>query len=165
MEHKFSRSYPKRKSGAHFIGHINRINKKDIIDLKKQNIYESYLGSDHIGKTGIEYFYENKLHGFPGYKKIEVDANNKVIRTIETVEPTHGDDITLSIDYKLQKTAEKAFGSYKGAMVAMDPSNGEILTYVSQPTYDPNLFTNGIDENNWKRLNDSIHKPLLDRVV
>ncbi|MFL2980759.1 MAG: penicillin-binding protein 2 [Methylophilaceae bacterium] len=165
LEHKFSRSYPKRKSGAHFIGHINRINKKDIIDLKKQNIYESYLGSDHIGKTGIEYFYENKLHGFPGYKKIEVDANNKVIRTIETVEPTHGDDITLSIDYKLQKTAEKAFGSYKGAMVAMDPSNGEILTYVSQPTYDPNLFTNGIDENNWKRLNDSIHKPLLDRVV
>lgn len=165
LEHKFSRSYPKRKSGAHFIGHINRINKKDIIDLKKQNIYESYLGSDHIGKTGIEYFYEKKLHGFPGYKKIEVDANNKVIRTIETVEPTHGDDITLSIDYKLQKTAEKAFGSYKGAMVAMDPSNGEILTYVSQPTYDPNLFTNGIDENNWKRLNDSIHKPLLDRVV
>ena len=165
LEHKFSRSYPKQKSGAHFIGHINRINKKDVIELKKQNIYENYLGSDHIGKTGIEYFYENKLHGFPGYKKIEVDVNNKVIRTIETVEPTHGDDITLSIDYKLQKTAEKAFGSYKGAMVAMDPSNGEILAYVSQPTYDPNLFTNGIDEKNWKRLNDSIHKPLLDRVV
>ena len=165
LEHKFSRSYPKRKSGAHFIGHINRINKKDIINLKKQKIYESYLGLDHIGKTGIEYFYENKLHGLPGYKKIEVDANNKVIRTIETVEPRHGDDITLSIDYELQKTAEKAFGNYKGAMVAMNPHNGEILAYVSQPTYDPNLFTNGIDENNWRRLNDSIHKPLLDRVV
>ena len=165
LKHKFSRSYPKQESGAHFIGHINRINKKDIINLKKQKIYESYLGLDHIGKTGIEYFYENKLHGLPGYKKIEVDANNKVIRTIETVEPRHGDDITLSIDYELQKTAEKAFGNYKGAMVAMNPNNGEILAYVSQPTYDPNLFTNGIDENNWKRLNDSIHKPLLDRVV
>ncbi len=165
LKHKFSRSYPKEKSGAHFIGYINRINKADIKKLKKSNTYESYMGLDHIGKTGIELFYENKLHGFPGYKKIEVDANNKVIRTLETIEPTHGKDITLSIDYKIQKVAEKAFGSYKGAMVAMDPKNGEVIAYVSQPAFNPNLFTNGIDEINWKRLNNSIHKPLLDRVV
>ena len=165
LKHKFSRSYPKEKSGAHFIGYINRINKKDIKKLKKSNNYKSYMGLDHIGQTGIEFFYENKLHGFPGYKKIEVDANNKVIRTIETVEPTHGKDIILSVDYKIQKVAEKAFGSYKGAMVAMNPKNGEVIAYVSQPTFNPNLFTNGIDEINWKRLNSSIHKPLLDRVV
>ena len=165
LKHKFSRSYPKEKSGAHFIGYINRINKKDIKKLKKSNNYKSYMGLDHIGQTGIEFFYENKLHGFPGYKKIEVDANNKVIRTIETVEPKHGKDIILSVDYKIQKVAEKAFGSYKGAMVAMNPKNGEVIAYVSQPTFNPNLFTNGIDEINWKRLNSSIHKPLLDRVV
>ena len=165
LKHKFSRSYPKEKSGAHFIGYINRINKKDIKKLKKSNNYKSYMGLDHIGQTGIEFFYENKLHGFPGYKKIEVDANNKVIRTIETVEPIHGKDIILNIDYKIQKVAEKAFGSYKGAMVAMNPKNGEVIAYVSQPTFNPNLFTNGIDEINWKRLNSSIHKPLLDRVV
>ena len=165
LKHKFSRAYPKEKSGAHFIGHINRINKKDIMKLKKENTFQSYMGLDHIGKTGIEYFYEDKLHGFPGYKKIEVDANNKVIRTIETIEPTHGSDIALSIDYKIQQTAERAFGNYKGALVAMNPKNGEVLAYVSQPSYNPNLFTNGIDEANWKRLNNSIHKPLLDRVV
>jgi len=165
LKHKFSRSYPKAKSGAHFIGYINRINKKDIKKLKKSNNYKSYMGLDHIGQTGIEFFYENKLHGFPGYKKIEVDANNKVIRTIETVEPIHGKDIILNIDYKIQKVAEKAFGSYKGAMVAMNPKNGAVIAYVSQPTFNPNLFTNGIDEINWKRLNSSIHKPLLDRVV
>ena len=165
LKHKFSRSYPKEKSGAHFIGYINRINKKNIKKLKKSNNYKSYMGLDHIGQTGIEFFYENKLHGFPGYKKIEVDANNKVIRTIETVEPKHGKDIILSVDYKIQKVAEKAFGSYKGAMVAMNPKNGEVIAYVSQPTFNPNLFTNGIDEINWKRLNSSIHKPLLDRVV
>ena len=165
LKHKFSRSYPKAKSGAHFIGYINRINKADIKKLKKSNNYKSYMGLDHIGQTGIEFFYENKLHGFPGYKKIEVDANNKVIRTIETVEPIHGKDIILNIDYKIQKVAEKAFGSYKGAMVAMNPKNGAVIAYVSQPTFNPNLFTNGIDEINWKRLNSSIHKPLLDRVV
>jgi len=165
LKHKFSRTYPKQKSGAHFVGYINRINKSDIKRLKKLNNYQSYRGLDHIGKTGIEYFYENKLHGTPGYKAIEVDANNNVLRTIETIAPKHGVDIYLNIDYKIQKVAEKAFGNYKGAMVALDPNNGEILAYVSKPSFNPNLFTNGIDENNWRRLNDSIHKPLVNRVV
>ena len=165
LKHKFSRYYPKLKSGAHFIGHINRINKKDIKRLKKLGIFETYNGLDHIGKTGIEYFYEDKLHGLPGYKKIEVDAQNNVIRTIESVDPVHGKDIILNIDYKIQKIAEQAFVGYKGAMVALDPNNGEIIAYLSQPSYDPNLFTNGIDETSWKKLNNSIHKPLINRVV
>jgi penicillin-binding protein 2 len=165
LKQKFARSYPKGKSGAHFIGYLNRINKKDMKNLKKLNQFESYRGLDHIGKTGIEYFYEDKLHGKPGYKTIEVDANNEVIRTVSTIDPQHGEDIILNINYKIQKVAEKAFGEYKGAMVALNPNNGEVLSYVSQPSFDSNLFINGIDETNWRRLNDSVHKPLINRVV
>ena len=165
LKHKFSRFYPKGKSGAHFIGYLNRINQKDIEKLKIIDRIESYLGTDHIGKTGIEYFYEDRLHGRPGYKKIEVDVQNNVVRTLDIVEPIHGEDITLNIDYKIQKVAEKAFGEYKGAMVALDPNNGAVLAYVSQPSFDSNLFINGIDEVNWRRLNDSVHKPLINRVV
>jgi len=165
LKQKFSRTYPKQNTGAHFIGYINRINKKDIERLKKSGKFESYMGLDHIGKTGIEFFYEDKLHGYPGYKKIEVNAKNDVIRTIEIIEPIHGEDIILNIDYKIQKVAEKAFGKYKGAMVALDPENGAVLAYISQPSFNPNLFINGIDESNWRRLSDSIHKPLINRVV
>ena len=165
LKQKFARFYPKGKSGAHFIGYLNRINKKDMKELKKLNRLESYRGLDHIGKTGIEYFYENKLHGKPGYKTIEVDVNNQVIRTVSTIDPQHGKDIILNINYKIQKVAEKAFGKYKGAMVALNPNNGEVLSYVSQPSFDSNLFINGIDETNWRKLNDSVHKPLINRVV
>ncbi|MDB4039875.1 penicillin-binding protein 2 [Methylophilaceae bacterium] len=165
LKQKFARFYPKGKSGAHFIGYLNRINKKDMKELKKLNRLESYRGLDHIGKTGIEYFYENRLHGKPGYKTIEVDVNNQVIRTVSTIHPQHGKDIILNINYKIQKVAEKAFGKYKGAMVALNPNNGEVLSYVSQPSFDSNLFINGIDETNWRKLNDSVHKPLINRVV
>jgi len=165
LKQKFARSYPKGKSGAHFIGYLNRINQKDIQRLKKLDRFESYMGLDHIGKTGIEYFYEDRLHGQPGYKTIEVDVHNQVIRTIKTIAPKHGEDITLNIDYKIQQVAEKSFGKYKGAMVALNPNNGAVLAYVSQPSFDSNLFINGIDETNWRRLNDSVHKPLINRVV
>jgi len=165
LKQKFARSYPKGKSGAHFIGYLNRINQKDIQRLKKIDRFESYMGLDHIGKTGIEYFYEDRLHGQPGYKTIEVNVHNQVIRTIKTIAPKHGEDITLNIDYKIQQVAEKSFGKYKGAMVALNPNNGAVLAYVSQPSFDSNLFINGIDETNWRRLNDSVHKPLINRVV
>ena len=165
LKQKFSRFYPKKKSGAHFIDYLNRISQKDIQNLKKLNRFESYLDSDHIGKTGIEYFYEDRLHGQPGYKTIEVDVYNRVVRTVKTIAPKHGEDITLNIDYKIQQVAEKAFGQYKGAMVAINPNTGSVLAYVSQPSFDSNLFINGIDETNWRRLNDSVHKPLINRVV
>ena len=165
LKQKFARFYPKGKSGAHFIGYLNRINQKDIQKLKKLDRFENYLGGDHIGKTGIEYFYEDRLHGSPGYKTIEVDAQNNDIRTVKTIAPKHGEDITLNIDYQIQQVAEKAFGKYKGAMVALNPNNGAVLAYVSQPSFDSNLFINGIDETNWRRLNDSTHKPLINRVV
>ena len=161
----FTRNYPLGKSSAHLIGYINRINIKDIENLKKNNLFDNYIGSTHIGKSGIEKFYEKTIHGITGYKKIEVDANQNLIRTIQTVPAISGEDIYLSIDSKIQKIAENAFGTHKGALVAINPNNGEILAYVSQPTFDPSLFTNGISQENWLKLNDKIKRPLLDRVI
>ena len=161
----FTRNYPLGKSSAHLIGYINRINIKDIENLKKNDLFDNYIGSTHIGKSGIEKFYEKTIHGRTGYKKIEVDANQNLIRTIQTVPAISGEDIYLSIDSKIQKIAENAFGTHKGALVAINPNNGEILAYVSQPTFDPSLFTNGISQENWLKLNDKIKRPLLDRVI
>ena len=161
----FTRNYPLGKSSAHLIGYINRINIKDIENLKKNDLFDNYIGSTHIGKSGIEKFYEKTIHGITGYKKIEVDANQNLIRTIQTVPAISGEDIYLSIDSKIQKIAENAFGTHKGALVAINPNNGEILAYVSQPTFDPSLFTNGISQENWLKLNDKIKRPLLDRVI
>ena len=161
----FTRNYPLGKSSAHLIGYINRINIKDIEQIKKNNLFGNYRGSTHIGKSGIEKFYEKRIHGITGYKKIEVDANQNLIRTIKTVPAISGEDIYLSIDSRIQKIAENAFGNRKGALVAIDPNNGEILAYVSQPTFDPSLFTNGISQENWLKLNDKKNRPLLDRVI
>ncbi len=99
---------------------------------------------------------KKKLNGITGYKKIEVDANQNLIRTIQTVPAISGENIYLTIDSRLQRIAEKEFDNRKGALVAIDPNNGEILTYVSQPTFDPSLFTNGISQKNWRILNDKI---------
>jgi len=161
----FVRNYPLGKSSAHLIGYINRININDIKNLKKNDLFVNYRGSTHIGKSGIEKYYEKKIHGISGYKKIEVDANQNLIRTIQTVPAISGENIYLTIDSRLQRIAEKEFDNRKGALVAIDPNNGEILTYVSQPTFDPSLFTNGISQKNWRILNDKIKRPLLDRVI
>ena len=161
----FVRNYPLGKSSAHLIGYINRININDIKNLKKNGLYGNYRGSTHIGKSGIEKYYEKKIHGKSGYKKIEVDANQNLIRTIQTVPAISGENIYLTIDSRLQKIAEKEFNNRKGALVAIDPNNGEILAYVSQPTFDPSLFTNGISQENWLKLNDKKNRPLLDRVI
>lgn len=161
----FVRNYPLGKSSAHLIGYINRININDIKNLKKNGLFSNYRGSTHIGKSGIEKYYEKKIHGKSGYKKIEVDANQNLIRTIQTVPAISGENIYLTIDSRLQKIAEKEFNNRKGALVAIDPNNGEILAYVSQPTFDPSLFTNGISQENWLQLNDKINRPLLDRVI
>ena len=165
IKQDFVRNYPLGKSSAHLIGYINRININDIKNLKKNGLFSNYRGSTHIGKSGIEKYYEKKIHGKSGYKKIEVDANQNLIRTIQTVPAISGENIYLTIDSRLQKIAEKEFNNRKGALVAIDPNNGEILAYVSQPTFDPSLFTNGISQENWLQLNDKINRPLLDRVI
>jgi penicillin-binding protein 2 len=165
LKQRFIRDYPNGKSSAHIIGYINRINEKDIDFIKKQNLTRQYLGSSHIGKSGTEKFYENLIQGTPGFKEIEVDARQNVIRTLGERKPVPGKDINLTIDYRLQKIAENAFGEKKGALIAIDPENAEVLAYVSQPTFNPSLFTNGISHEAWADLNEKSSKAMLDRVT
>ena len=165
LKTRLKRHYQHKGLTSHVVGYINRINQKDIKLLTKNKRLSLYKGSDHIGKRGIEQRYESLIHGIPGFEKIEVDAKGNIIRTLEKKEPIHGQDIQLSIDIELQKKAVDAFGDRKGALVAISPHNGEILAYVSQPYFNPNLFVNGIDHKNWNILNTNKARPLLDRVT
>lgn len=159
------RHYPKGALGAHLIGYIGRINDSDQQRLKKSGDFPNYRGSEHIGKSGVEQFYERTLHGITGTQQVETDADGHAVRVLSSTPPTPGDNLVLSVDIKLQEIAEKAFGVRRGAMVALDPNNGQVLAYVSMPTFDPNLFVNGIDPDNWKALNESLDKPLINRPL
>lgn len=165
LTEKLKRSYPLGALGSHFIGYINRINKNDLISLEKNNQLSNYRGTDHIGKSGVEYQYESKIHGKSGYKKIEVNATGNTITTLEKFPSVEGSNLYLTIDIEMQEIAEKAFANKRGALVAINVQNGEILTYVSMPNFDPNLFIDGINHHDWDRLNNSKDKPLLDRVI
>ncbi len=165
IKSRLFRHYPQGKVGSHIVGYIGRINDKDLEVLKKSEDYANYKGSDHIGKSGLEQFYENKLHGKTGFRQVEINADGQAVRVLSSTAPLPGDNLVLSIDIKLQKIAEEAFGDKRGALVAINPVNGEILSYVSQPTFDPNLFVDGIDSENWKLLNESPDKPLINRPI
>lgn len=159
------RHYPQGSLGSHMIGYIGRINDKDQQALKDSGDFSNYLGSDHIGKGGVEQFYERSLHGITGTQQVETDADGHAVRVLSSSAPVPGDNLVLSIDSKLQDIAEKAFGARRGALVALDPNTGQVLAYVSMPTFDPNLFVNGIDSDNWKALNESLDKPLINRPL
>jgi len=159
------RHYPKGELVSHVIGYIGRINDKDLEQLEADNQLENYRGSLHIGRTGIEKSYESTLHGLTGFEQVETDAVGRPVRTLSRVAPVAGSDLTLSLDIGLQQAATQAFGEFRGALVAMDPSNGEILAFVSKPGFDPNLFVDGIDHLNWHLLNESIDRPLNNRAL
>lgn len=159
------RFYSYAQITSHLVGHIHRINKADIKTLQANNKYQRYFASRHMGKTGIESSYEDVIHGYPGYKQIEVNAKNEIIQTLVTVPPIDGSNINVTIDIELQKIAFNAFKNKKGALVAIDVNNGEILAYVSQPGFDPNFFIDGINKDAWSKLNNAKSKPLLDRVI
>ena len=159
------RFYSYAQITSHLVGHIHRINKADIKTLQAKNKYQRYFASRHMGKTGIESSYEDVIHGYPGYKQIEVNAKNEIIQTLVNVPPIDGSNINLTIDIELQKIAFNAFKNKKGALVAIDVNNGEILAYVSQPGFDPNFFIDGINKDAWSKLNNAKSKPLLDRVI
>jgi len=165
IKSRLFRHYPNGKLGVHIAGYIGRVNDKDLARLKKTNMLSNYKGTDHIGKSGIEQFYENELHGTTGFQQVEINADGKAVRVLSRNAPIHGKNLTLSIDIKLQEIAEKAFGERRGALVAIQPKTGEILTLVSMPTFDPNLFIGGIDTQNWRLLNESIDKPLINRPL
>jgi len=159
------RQYPVGEAAAHVLGYIGRINERDVEQLTQSGGLLNYKGTDHIGKTGIELSYEETLHGIVGFDEVEVDALGRAVRSLTRVPPIPGDHLQLTIDLRLQQLAEQALGESKGAVVAIDPNNGEILAMASMPGYDPNLFVEGIDVANWERLNTSPDKPLLNRPL
>lgn len=159
------REYPHRELTSHFIGYISRINDEDLKTIGEGEENSNYLGTDYIGKIGIEQSYEKELHGITGIQRVEVDSAGREVRTVSSTPPISGNDLTLTLDVKLQSITEQAFGDYRGAMVAIDPGNGEVLAFVSKPGYDPNLFIDGIDEQSWNELNNSLDVPLNNRAL
>ncbi len=159
------RNYPQGLSASHAIGYIGRINDRDLEVLEAEGKLSNYRGSDHLGKIGIEESYEEHLHGQTGFEQVEIDAGGRAVRSLSRQEPAAGSNLILSLDLKLQQIAEKAFGNYRGSLVAIDPRNGEILTFVSQPGFDPNLFVDGIDQVSWDEYNSSPDKPLNNRAI
>ncbi len=158
---RLKRTYPYGSTAVHALGYVGRINAKDLLKLDKK----AYRGTDIIGKSGIERFYESTLHGTPGIQQIETNARGRVLRNLETLPAKAGQDIQLTIDITLQEFAESLLENQRGGIVAMDPRNGEILAFVSMPTFDPNLFVDGIDQTSYNRLLNNPDRPLINRVI
>jgi penicillin-binding protein 2 len=161
------RNYPLGETGSHLIGYIGRINQAEkaaMEDWEEQD-QGNYRGTDYIGKLGLEQKYERELHGTAGMEEVETSAGGRAVRRLDHRPATPGDSLVLSVDIKLQALVEQMFGDRRGALVALDPRNGEVLAFVSKPTFDPNLFVDGIDVENWRDLNESIDKPLLNRAL
>ena len=159
------RNYPFGDVASHAIGYIGRINQAEKARIQDSDDEANYRGTEYIGKLGIEQSYEAALHGATGVEQMETSAGGRAVRKLSSRAATPGDSVMLSIDIKLQKLIEELYGSRRGALVAIDPRNGEILALVSKPTFDPNLFVEGIDVENWAALNESIDKPLLNRAL
>lgn len=165
IEARLTRHYPLGEEASHLIGYIGRINEDDLDRLADDDQESQYRGTNHIGKTGVEAHYETLLHGTTGSEQVETDAAGHGVRQLAEIPPISGSDLYLSLDSRLQKVAEESFGNHRGALVAIDPSTGEILALVSQPGFDPNLFIDGIDQEHWDALNHSPDKPLNNRAL
>ncbi len=159
------RSYPQGEVASHAIGYICRINEADVKRIETAGLITNYKGTDHIGKLGIEGAYERELHGVTGSERVEIDAGGRAIRALSRSEPLSGNNLLVTLDLELQKVAEAAFQDYRGALVALDPKTGEVLALVSKPGFDPNLFVDGIDPQNWDALNNSPARPLNNRAL
>ena len=159
------RQYPLGKVASHAVGYIGRITERDLKWIEDAGQAANYKGTDHAGKTGLEQHYEFELHGETGYEEVEIDAGGRALRSLKRIPPVSGNNLELSIDIKLQEITEQAFGDRKGALVAIEPSTGGILALVSTPTYDPNLFVDGISPENWKELNEHPDKPMINRTI
>ena len=165
VQARLFRQYPMGESAAHVIGFIGRINQKEAKVLEDGPNATNYRGTDHIGKEGIEKSYEGQLHGQTGYEKVIKTAGGRAVSTMSRTEATSGSNLILSIDIELQKILEEAFADFRGALVAIEPSTGDVLAYVSRPGFDPNLFVDGIDSQSWNELNTSLDRPLLNRPL
>ena len=143
------------------IGYVGRINTQELKTIDSSN----YSATNYIGKTGLEYQYENELHGHVGYQEVEINAAGRVVRTLHRIPPHSGTDLYLNIDVELQKTAQKALGKETGAVVAIDPRNGQLLTFLSTPTYNPNRFVRGLSQREYSQLLNAPNHPLYNRVT
>jgi penicillin-binding protein 2 len=159
------RSYPQGELFSHVIGHIGRINQKDLEDLEEKSQSSNYRGTDYIGKTGLEKTYEERLHGTTGVEQVEVDSGGRAVRSLSRSPPISGSNLVLKLDARLQEVVFRAFGERRGALVAIEPSTGGVLAFVSKPGFDPNLFVDGIDPQNWNELNTSPDKPMINRAL
>ncbi|MEO6625563.1 MAG: penicillin-binding protein 2 [Burkholderiaceae bacterium] len=159
------RSYPFGELASHVIGYIGRINKTEKERLEEDGDDANYRGTEYIGKLGVEQGFEAQLHGVTGVDSVETSAGGRAVRKLASNPSTPGNTVTLSIDIKLQKLVEDMYGERRGALVALDPKTGQVLAFVSKPTFDPNLFVDGIDADSWQLLNESIDKPLLNRAL
>lgn len=159
------RNYPLGEVGSHLIGYIGRINPAEKAVIDEAEDAANYRGTEYIGKLGVEQSYEADLHGATGFEEVEISANGRAVRRLRSNGATPGHKLVMSIDIRLQAMVETLFGDRRGALVAIDPRNGEVLAFVSKPTFDPNLFVDGIDSESWKALNESLDKPLLNRAL
>lgn len=159
------RRYPNGALASHVVGYIGRINQKDMETLGADGRLSNYRGSEHIGKTGLEQMYERELHGITGLEQVEVDSGGRAVRTLSRTPPVSGNNLQLHLDLRLQEAAETAFGGRRGALVAIDPSTGGVLAFVSKPGFDPNLFIDGIDPPTWNELNTHPDRPMVNRAL
>ncbi|MBI0027931.1 penicillin-binding protein 2 [Gilliamella sp. B14448G11] len=162
IQHRY---YPYEASLTHIIGYISKINSQDKQRLEEENKSSNYVATFNIGKMGIEKYYEDVLHGIPGYEKVEVNSRGRIVSQLNQFPPQAGEDIYLSINLKLQLYIEKLLAGRKAAVVAIDPNNGEILALVSSPTYDSNPFVGGISSDKYKALLNDPNKPLYNRAL
>lgn len=158
---RLTRNYPQGAHAVHALGYVSRIDERDLSKVSEVE----YAGSTHIGKLGLEKFYEHELHGSVGVQQVEVNARGRTLRVLNESPPVQGNNLHLTIDSRLQKVAEEAFAEHSGAAVAINPNNGEILALVSMPIFDPNLFVNGISFDDYNALRDSSKRPLFNRAL
>jgi len=158
---RLSRYYPQGETVVHAVGYVGRINQKDLTVIDEGN----YRGTTHIGKTGLEKYYEAELHGKVGRQKVEVNAQGRVLRVLEKVAPIAGNDLTLNLDIELQKIAENGLGEFAGSVIAIEPHTGAVVVFVSKPGFDPNLFVHGISHKDYNALSHGIYNPLFNRAI
>jgi penicillin-binding protein 2 len=161
------RNYPWGELGSHVVGYIGRVNQaeKKAMEEWPEDDQTNYNGTEYIGKLGVEQAFEKQLHGVTGVEQVETSAGGRAVRSLANRAATPGNTVMLAIDIKLQKLVEDMYGERRGALVALDPKTGEVLAFISKPTFDPNLFVDGIDSESWQMLNESIDKPLLNRAL
>ncbi len=165
VQARLFREYPQGDLLGHVVGYMGRINSRDVDQIEARGKTANYRGTEHIGKRGLEESYEEELHGKTGSEQVEVDAGGRKVRLLSRRTAVPGNSLILTVDAGLQSVAHQAFGERRGALVAIEPSTGGVLALVSSPSFDPNLFVDGISVADWRGLNESPDRPLLNRAI